>query len=290
MFGDVEVIEVDPAEPFAANAFGLAMPSSTRQFSADPGPARSPRPAGRAVDVSELAKAEAGVTCCCLSCPALFAAAVAVRIHCRSDEHLHGTLPMPSPEVQAVKEIAAAYERMTDQIGKVIVGQHEVVEADCSWPCSAAATACSSACPAWPRRCSSAPSRGSCTCRSSASSSRPDLMPADITGTDILQDDPETGRRKFVFLPGPLFANMILADEINRTPPKTQAALLEAMQEHHVTAGGHDVPAAGAVLRAGDAEPHRAGGDLPAARGAARPLHVQHHGRLPEPRRKRSRS
>jgi MoxR-like ATPase len=65
----------------------------------------------------------------------------------------------------------------------------------------------------------------------------PDLMPSDITGTDILQDDPETGRRKFVFLPGPVFANMVLADEINRTPPKTQAALLEAMQEHHVTAG-----------------------------------------------------
>ncbi len=67
----------------------------------------------------------------------------------------------------------------------------------------------------------------------------PDLMPADITGTDILQDDPDTGRRKFTFLPGPIFANMVLADEINRTPPKTQAALLEAMQEHHVTAGGH---------------------------------------------------
>src|SRR5438874_4322009 len=67
----------------------------------------------------------------------------------------------------------------------------------------------------------------------------PDLMPSDITGTDILQDDPESGRRKFVFLPGPVFANMLLADEINRTPPKTQAALLEAMQEHHVTAGTH---------------------------------------------------
>jgi MoxR-like ATPase len=64
-------------------------------------------------------------------------------------------------------------------------------------------------------------------------------MPADITGTDILQDDPETGRRKFIFLPGPVFANMVLADEINRTPPKTQAALLEAMQEHHVTAGAN---------------------------------------------------
>jgi MoxR-like ATPase len=66
----------------------------------------------------------------------------------------------------------------------------------------------------------------------------PDMMPSDITGTDILQDDPETGRRSFSFIHGPIFANMILADEINRTPPKTQAALLEAMQEKHVTAGG----------------------------------------------------
>jgi MoxR-like ATPase len=65
----------------------------------------------------------------------------------------------------------------------------------------------------------------------------PDLMPADITGTDIIQED-EQGRRRFVFVPGPLFANMVLADEINRTPPKTQAALLEAMQEHAVTVGG----------------------------------------------------
>ncbi len=66
----------------------------------------------------------------------------------------------------------------------------------------------------------------------------PDMMPSDITGTDILQDDPETGRRQFRFIEGPVFAHMILADEINRTPPKTQAALLEAMQERHVTAGG----------------------------------------------------
>src|SRR5579859_7515163 len=64
----------------------------------------------------------------------------------------------------------------------------------------------------------------------------PDLMPADITGTEILQDTPEG--RKMVFVHGPVFANMILADEINRTPPKTQAALLEAMQEHQVTAAG----------------------------------------------------
>ncbi len=66
----------------------------------------------------------------------------------------------------------------------------------------------------------------------------PDLMPSDITGTEILEDDPVTGKRAFKFLKGPIFANMVLADEINRTPPKTQAALLQSMQEYRVTAGG----------------------------------------------------
>jgi MoxR-like ATPase len=66
----------------------------------------------------------------------------------------------------------------------------------------------------------------------------PDLMPSDITGTDLIQEDAATGRRQMVFSPGPIFANIVLADEINRTPPKTQAALLEAMQEHRVTIQG----------------------------------------------------
>ena len=72
----------------------------------------------------------------------------------------------------------------------------------------------------------------------------PDLMPSDITGTDILQEDPDTGRRAFEFQKGPIFANLLLADEINRTPPKTQAALLQAMQERQVTAGSRtlDLP------------------------------------------------
>src|SRR5690349_6210626 len=143
----------------------------------------------------------------------------------------------PPAEAQAVRDLAAAYAQMTAQIGKVIVGQQEVIE----------------------QLLMSLFSRGHCllvgvpglakTLLVSTVSKvlhltfkriqfTPDLMPADITGTDILQDDPETGRRRFVFLPGPIFANMILADEINRTPPKTQAALLEAMQEHHVTAAG----------------------------------------------------
>ncbi len=68
----------------------------------------------------------------------------------------------------------------------------------------------------------------------------PDLMPSDITGTDVLEEDHTTGRRTFRFVKGPVFANMVLADEINRTPPKTQAAMLEAMQEHRVTVGGEN--------------------------------------------------
>jgi len=70
----------------------------------------------------------------------------------------------------------------------------------------------------------------------------PDLMPADITGTDLIEGDPATGRREYRFVPGPIFANVLLADEINRAPPKTQSALLQAMQERQVTAGGQTYP------------------------------------------------
>src|SRR3989442_254320 len=70
----------------------------------------------------------------------------------------------------------------------------------------------------------------------------PDLMPPDITGTQFIQDDPLTRQRMFKFLPGPIFANIVLADEINRTPPKTQAALLESMQERKASIGGTDYP------------------------------------------------
>lgn len=72
----------------------------------------------------------------------------------------------------------------------------------------------------------------------------PDLMPSDITGTELIEEDAITKRREFRFVPGPLFANVILADEINRTPPKTQSALLEAMQEHRVTVAGKSYPLA----------------------------------------------
>ncbi len=114
----------------------------------------------------------------------------------------------------------------------------------------------------------------------------PDLMPSDITGTDIIEEDPTTGRRTWTFVQGPIFANILLADEINRTPPKTQSALLEAMQERSCTVRGNILQAARAVLRAGHAEPDRTRRHLSAARSAARPLPVQHGARLPDRRRR----
>ena len=104
----------------------------------------------------------------------------------------------------------------------------------------------------------------------------PDLMPSDITGTEVIEEDKTTGGRQLRFVRGPVFANVILADEINRTPPKTQAALLEAMQEHQVTAGGkqHRLPQPFFVLATQN--PDRAGRNLSAARSPARPVHVQH--------------
>ena len=116
----------------------------------------------------------------------------------------------------------------------------------------------------------------------------PDLMPTDITGTEVIQDDPVTRQRMFKFLPGPIFANIVLADEINRTPPKTQAALLEAMQERKASIGGVDLPDEEPVLRPRHAEPHRAGRHLSAARSPARPLPVHDQGRLPDRRRRRA--
>src|SRR5881409_2847097 len=77
----------------------------------------------------------------------------------------------------------------------------------------------------------------------------PDLMPSDITGTEIIEEDQASGKRGFRFVRGPVFANIVLADEVNRTPPKTQAALLQAMQEHQVTAAGQTHPLPGLTRR-----------------------------------------
>ncbi len=110
----------------------------------------------------------------------------------------------------------------------------------------------------------------------------PDLMPSDITGTDILQETDQPGRRAFVFVKGPIFANIILADEINRTPPKTQSALLEAMQEHRVTVAGRFFQLPEPFFCPGHAKSHRAGGHLSVARGAIGSFHVFHSRGLSE--------
>ena len=109
----------------------------------------------------------------------------------------------------------------------------------------------------------------------------PDLLPADLTGSFVY--DQRTG--DFEFRPGPLFTGLLLADEINRTPPKTQAALLEAMQERQVTVEGETFPLRGAVPRARDRQPGRVRRHLPAARGAARPVPDAGRVRLPDRRR-----
>ena len=116
----------------------------------------------------------------------------------------------------------------------------------------------------------------------------PDLMPADITGTEILEET-AGGHRECSSSKGPIFANVILADEINRTPPKTQAALLEAMQEHQVTAGGVRYPLEEPFFVLATQNPIEMEGTYPAARGAARPLHVQRADRLPAGRRRSGR-
>ena len=110
----------------------------------------------------------------------------------------------------------------------------------------------------------------------------PDLLPSDVTGVNVFNQR----SNEFEFRPGPVFANILLVDEINRASPKTQAALLECMQEHQVTVDGVSYQLAAAVHGHGDAEPDRVRGHLSAARGRARPLHDAHRDRLPAARRR----
>jgi MoxR-like ATPase len=145
--------------------------------------------------------------------------------------------PPPAEDLRRAEMLVAAYKKISTEVARIIVGQDEVIE----------------------QLLIAVLARGHCLLegvpglaktlmvralsRAMSLSFRriqftPDLMPADITGTDLIQEDPVTGRRELMFQRGPVFAQMILADEINRTPPKTQAALLEAMQEHSVTVGG----------------------------------------------------
>jgi MoxR-like ATPase len=144
----------------------------------------------------------------------------------------------PAPEdVKRAESLVASYQKIKSELSKLIVGQDDVIEQ------LLIAILAKGHCllEGVPGLAKTLMVRGlsnvmSLTFRRIQFT--PDLMPADITGTDIIQEDPQTGRRVLNFQKGPIFAQMLLADEINRTPPKTQAALLEAMQEHSVTVGG----------------------------------------------------
>ncbi len=163
------------------------------------------------------------------------------KTHSASTSELVGTSPDFETHEASIAALGKARDQILDQLGKIIVGQKDVLN----------------------QMLVALFARGHCLIigvpglaktlmvRSLSSTLHlefkriqftPDLMPSDIIGTDVLEENRETGARSFRFHKGPLFANVLLADEINRTPPKTQAALLEAMQEHHVTATGETYP------------------------------------------------
>jgi MoxR-like ATPase len=149
--------------------------------------------------------------------------------------------PVSELDVEAIRRLAEQRARLRQQISKLIVGQQEVID-NVLLTIFCGGHALIVGVPGLAKTL-----LVRCLARVLALSfSRiqftPDLMPSDITGTDIIQEDPVTGQRKLEFLPGPIFANLILADEINRTPPKTQAAMLQTMQEREVSIGSKTYP------------------------------------------------
>jgi len=147
-----------------------------------------------------------------------------------------------APE-KAVEEIRGAFDSLREQIGHVIVGQDEVVE-ELLMSMFCRGHALVVGVPGLAKTLLISTVAKTLSLGFSRIQFTPDLMPSDITGTEVIEEDKASGARELRFVKGPIFANVILADEINRTPPKTQAALLEAMQERQVTAGGvrHGLP------------------------------------------------
>ena len=146
-------------------------------------------------------------------------------------------------ELQVVQQCAAAHKRMRQEIGRRIVGQTSVLD-DMLTAVFAQGHALLIGVPGLAKTLMVQTLAETMDLQFSRIQFTPDLMPADITGTEILEEDKASGKRSFRFVLGPVFANIVLADEINRTPPKTQAALLQAMQERKVTVAGstHDLP------------------------------------------------
>ncbi len=146
-------------------------------------------------------------------------------------------------EVAAVEQCAQAYHCLRDELAKVIVGQNDVIE-QVLIAILSRGHALLEGVPGLAKTLLVSSLARALHLSFKRIQFTPDLMPSDVTGTDVIQEHLETRQREYQFLPGPLFANMILADEINRTPPKTQAAMLEAMQERQVSIGGtiHRLP------------------------------------------------
>jgi MoxR-like ATPase len=149
--------------------------------------------------------------------------------------------PVSESDVQLVEQLRGAHQKLRQEMSKVIVGQGEVLDQLLT------AIFCRShallmGVPGLAKTLMVSTLAQALDLTFKRIQFTPDLMPSDITGTEVIQDDPVTKQRAFKFLPGPIFANIVLADEINRTPPKTQAALLEAMQERKASIGGVDHP------------------------------------------------
>ena len=146
------------------------------------------------------------------------------------------TTPSTKPE-EAVRRVVQARQRLLNEVHKVIIGQEEMIEQ--MLICIFARGHCLTiGVPGLAKTLTVSTLAKSLAMHFSRIQFTPDLMPSDITGTEIIDQDQATGKREFRFVKGPLFANIVLADEINRTPPKTQAALLQAMQEYEVTCAG----------------------------------------------------
>src|SRR5712692_6635678 len=154
---------------------------------------------------------------------------------------LHMPNPNPPSDVQMLEHLRKAHKQLRAEIGKIIIGQEEVLD-QLLMAIFCRGHALLEGVPGLAKTLMVSTLAQALDMTFKRIQFTPDLMPTDITGTEVIQDDPVTRQRMFKFLPGPIFANIVLADEINRTPPKTQAALLESMQERKASIGGADYP------------------------------------------------
>jgi MoxR-like ATPase len=165
-----------------------------------------------------------------------------MELELQSDSTPPARMP-PDDDLEALHRLKEAYQQITTELAKVVIGQQQVIE-ELLIAMFARGHCLLVGVPGLAKTLIIRTVADALALQFSRIQFTPDLMPADITGTEMIQEDRATGRRELRFARGPIFGNVILADEINRTPPKTQAALLEAMQEHQVTVGGqrHALP------------------------------------------------